>query len=141
MDPIKQETINSDGTINVTQYPTVKPPEMIIEDSSIDITFRHLDTFINYFFLFETFFKKIKRSTNQSKRFGITLIIYNIEHNPCFVMFFDQCFITNFPGIELSYSNPQTNFTSFDVKIAFSDMKTDFTMPLDNVIDYKRVDV
>lgn len=129
---------NSVG-LDVTLYPDTRPLEEIIESNTITINFRHLDSYINYFFLMETFYRMYARSTsNDDRRFILTCTCLNVDNAPVFNIIFSKCLFQAIQGMTLSYNQMTRDFNTFSCSFAYSDFSVEFDMPQGQAKQYTK---
>lgn len=137
---ISQRTVSGQGgniEQDITLHKANKPLEEVIETNTITVTFRHLDSFINYFYLMEMFYKKYAKQTTDS-RFMLPITLLNVDKIPVFVAVFDQCLFKSIQGLELSFDSTNREFKEFTCDFTFSNFSIVFDMPLGNLKQYNR---
>lgn len=139
-----QQTVSSNSgsslgvSTDITLYPDTKPLEEIVETNVITLVFRHLDSYINYFFLMETFYKMYNQKTsNSDRRFIIPVTCLSVDNHPVFNVIFSQCIFKSINGLDLSYNNQKRDFQTFSCEFAYSDFTVDFDMPQGQAKQYK----
>lgn len=126
------------GTQDVTQYQDTRPLEEVIEDNTINVTFRHLDSYINYFFLLETFYKMYLSSDKKYVRFDLPVTVYSSDNHPVFIAMFSNCLFKSVPSLDLAYDNQARDFKDFQCAFTYSDFSVIFDLPQGIAKEYKR---
>lgn len=131
-DPISQMTTapgtESGITTDITFYNQTIPLEELLSANDITISFRHLDGYINYFFLYELFFKNYLKK-EKSYRFNINLTTFSQDNTICFNGTFSKCLFKSIPDIDFGYDSTVRDFKNFDCSFSFSDFSLDFELP------------
>lgn len=126
-------------TNDVTLYPDTRPLEEIIESNTITVRFRHLDSYINYFFLMETFYKMYAlKTTNDERRFVLPVTCLSIDNHPVFNVVFSKCLFKSINGISLDYNKQAREFNTFTCEFAYSDFSILFDLPQGIASSYKK---
>lgn len=138
--PIEQQTAapNPTGGVDqdITYYNATVPLEQLIEGNDITVTFRHLDGFVNYFFLYELFFKNFLK-TDGSYRFGITLTTLSQDDTVCFNGYYSKCLFKGIQRIDFGYDSVNRDFKEFEAVFNFSDFSLEFDLPQGMAKKYK----
>lgn len=124
---------------DVTLYPDTRPLEEIIESNTITVQFRHLDSYINYFFLMETFYKMYnQKTTNDERRFILPVTCLSIDNHPVFNVIFSKCLFKGINGLSLGYNQQARDFRTFSCEFAYSDFSVEFDLPQGTASTYKK---
>lgn len=138
-DPIEQITsaANPTGGVDqdITYYNAAEPLEKLINSTDITVTFRHLDGFINYFFMYETFFKNYMKYDG-NYRFMIILTTLSQDNTVCFNGKFSKCLFKSVPDITFAYDNTKRESRNFECTFSFSDFSLEFDLPQGNAKQY-----
>lgn len=133
---ITQNTTSSDGASagavgsqDVTHYQDNRPLEEIIENNVLTVTFRHLDSYINYFFLMETFYQMYMSSDPNYTRFTLPVIVYSADNHPQFVAQFSKCLFKSISNLPLAYDSVGRDFKDFQCEFQYSDFQVLFDLP------------
>lgn len=124
------------GSQDVTLYPDSRPLEEIIESNTINITFRHLDSYINYFYLMELWYH-MYLGNQKENRFIIPVTCLNSDNFPVFNVTYSQCIFKTMPGMSLLYDNQSRDFKEFTCSFGYSNMEVDFDLPQGLAKTYK----
>lgn len=128
-------TSSDSGTANgvtndITLYPDTRPLEEIIESNTIVVEFRHLDSYINYFFLMETFYRMYQHNTtNDERRFILPVTCLSVDNHPVFNVIFSKCLFKSIAGLSLAYNQQTRDFLTFQCEFAYSDFTVEFDLP------------
>lgn len=117
------------GSQDVTHYQDNRPLEEIIENNVLTVTFRHLDSYINYFFLMETFYQMYLSSDSSYTRFDLPVIVYSTENHPQFVALFSKCLFKSISNLNLAYDSVGRDFKDFQCEFQYSDFQVLFELP------------
>lgn len=125
-------------TTDVTLYPDTRPLEEIIESNTITVQFRHLDSYINYFFLMETFYKMYNlKTSNDARRFILPVTCLSVDNHPVFNVIFSKCLFKSINGLTLGYNQQARDFRTFSCEFAYSDFSVEFDLPQGTAAHYK----
>lgn len=129
---------SSGVTTDVTLYPDTRPLEEIIESNTITVQFRHLDSYINYFFLMETFYKMYNlKTSNDERRFVLPVTCLSVDNHPVFNVIFSKCLFKGINGLSLGYNQQARDFRTFSCEFAYSDFSVEFDLPQGTATAYK----
>lgn len=129
---------NSNGVeLDVTYYAGTQPLEEVQESNDIVITFRHLDSYINYFFLMECFYKFYSRDESDY-RFLLPIVCKNVDNHPVFNAIFSKCLFKSINGLDLGYDNQARDFKEFQCTFTYSDFTVEFDLPQGTAKSYKK---
>lgn len=135
-----QELIKQETTSNETQagrendiifHNSTEPLENLIDQNDITITFRLLDGFINYFYLYELFFKKYMNK-KKDYRFDLILTTLTQDRNICFSSSFSKCIFKNIQSLNFGYNMVNREYKEFEITVTFSDFSLAFDIPQGN---------
>lgn len=131
--------VNSSGPeLDVSYYAGTKPLEEVQESNEINITLRHTESYLIYFFLMETFYKLYRRD-NKNIRFMIPVTCLTSENFPAFNAIFDKCLFKSINGLNLGYDSVNRDFKEFQITFVYSDFSVDFDLPQGLTKKYKRM--
>lgn len=139
---IKQQTSTS-GTeggvdLDITYYNSDVPLEELMETNELDITFRFLDGFVNYFYLYELFFHNYQKNvTEKERRFTMILTVLGVDDLPSFNVSFSKCLFTSIPNLAMGYDQSTRDFKEFQCRFTFSDFTVSFDLPQNPALTYK----
>lgn len=130
--------INSSGPeLDVSYYAGTKPLEEVQESNEINITLRHTESYLIYFFLMETFYRLYRRDSKDI-RFTIPVTCLTSENFPAFNAIFDKCLFKSINGLNLGYDSVNRDFKEFQITFVYSDFSVDFDLPQGLAKKYKK---
>lgn len=118
----------SPTTVNVN-YPGNSPMNEIFEGTALNITLRN--TIINWMYFYE-FFRGFYNRTNKIDgftHFNLQIIVRDAAEIPMISFSFNDCFISNLPGLEFSFNTSFRESKTFDIGITFNKFDVGFLIP------------
>lgn len=125
------------GSQDVTLYPDNRPLEEVISSNTINVTFRHLDSYINYFYLMELWYKWYL-SNQKDARFILPITCLSSDDYPVFNVIFSKCIFQSIQGINFGYDNQNRDFKEFNCSFVYSDFEVEFDLPQGLAKTYKK---
>lgn len=112
-----------------TQYPGSAPMSEIIESTVVTLTLRN--TILNWMYFYEFFRSFYSRTSkiDQIKYFTVSIVVRDAAEIPMLSFSFEDCFISNLPGLEFSFNTTFRESKTFDVGITFNKMQVGFLIP------------
>jgi hypothetical protein len=129
---IEQMTKDPAGAgYNINQTPMQSM--QTLAEKTFSISFRHSDGFLTYFLMMEHFFKRYEMGpgTKETRKPFGTIILETLLPNGLKVsrIKFRDCKLTTIPSLELSYSSPSRDFSTFECEFAYNTFETTFDLP------------
>lgn len=124
------------GSQDVTLYPDNRPLEEVIESNTITVTFRHLDSYINYFYLMELWYTWYL-ANQKDARFVLPITCLSSDDHPVFTIVFSKCIFKSIQGQTFTYNNQSRDFKEFTCEFVYSDFSVDFDLPQGTAKQYR----
>lgn len=124
--------------VNNGGYQWNQPPktseQLLLDNKILELTFRHIDSFITYFYLLELFFTYYQLGPNNpTKRqpFGFLILdtLDTMSKKPICRVKYHKCSLIGLSPLELTYSDPKRDLSTFTIQIAFTEFETAIEVP------------
>lgn len=129
---VEQQSHDANGNVGITNQQTPAISAQNVTEKSFDVSFRHVDGYITYFYLLELYFTRFQFGEGAKYRgqFGTCLLkLKRPDGDPMYTVKYKKCSLISIPPLSLGYNTPSRDFLDFTCTFGWSEFDTALHIP------------
>lgn len=123
---------------NNASYDWFQPPksseQLLASQKLLNVNFKHVNSFMTYFFALETFFTRYKMGPNNEtgrQPFGTMILetLDDISKQPICRLKFHKCNLIGLSELDLTYSDPKRDMGTYTLTFAYTEFESTINIP------------